>query len=234
MSQTSNKTKEIASFALSTRSVKKAVASGHKGSAAVRERRNSVDNAILPLEGDELVSEIGKLWDETQQKFLAIGRYLVRAFDLYQGNFEETVLARLPFGRIVAYQLRAVAEAVDSEKLPEGRLPRSYATAYKLVSMPALDYEEAKKRGIVRIDVTRPEVEAFKRQLREERLRDLNRTEFLHQERAHLRAEIARMEDRLQSALARLSDISDEIGNDMREEGSILKNAAMGEGDQTK
>jgi hypothetical protein len=231
MSQ-AGKPNEVVPFALSTRTVKKAVASGDKGPAAARERRNSIDNAILPLEGDELVAEIGKLWDETQQKFLAIGRYLVRAFDLYHGNFEETVLARLPFGRIVAYQLRAVAEAVDSEKLPEGRLPRSYATAYKLVSLPALDYEEAKKRGIVRTDVTRPEVEAFKRQLREERLQALNRTEFLRQERAHLRAEIARMEDRLQDAQARLSDIADEIGNDVEEDGPILKGAAIDDGDR--
>lgn len=229
MSQT-GKSNKVAPFALSTQAVKKAVASGDKGPAAARERRNSVDNAILPLEGDELIAEIGKLWDEAQQKFLAIGRYLVRAFDLHQGTFEETVLARLPFGRIVAYQLRAVAEAVDSEKLPEGRLPRSYATAYKLVSLPALDYEEAKKRGIVRADVTRPEVETFKRQLREERLRALNRAEFLHRERAHLRVEIARMEDRLQAAQARLSDIADEIGDDVGEDGPILKGTTTDRG----
>ncbi len=231
MSQ-AGKTNEIVPFALSTRTVKKAVASVDKGLPAARERRNSVDNAILPLEGDELVSEIGKLWDEAQQKFLSIGRYLVRAFDLYQGTFEETVLARLPFGRIVAYQLRAVAEAVDSEKLPEARLPRSYATAYKLVSLPALDYEEAKKRGIVRIDVTRPEVEAFKRQLREERLRALNRAEFLRRERAHLCAEIARMEDRLRAVQARLSDIDHEIGDDGEEHGPIFNGAVMNDADR--
>lgn len=229
MSQ-AGKSNEIVPFALSTRTVKKAVASGDKGPAA-RERRNSIDNAVLPLEGDELIAEIGKLWDEAQQKFLAIGRYLVRAFDLYQGTFEETVLARLPFGRIVAYQLRAVAEAVDSEKLPGDRLPRSYATAYKLISLPALDYEEAKKRGIVRADVTRPEVEAFKRQLREERMRALNRAEFLRHERAHLRAEVARMEDHLQAAQARLSEIADEIGDD-EEDGPILKGAATDDGSQ--
>ena len=222
------KSNEVVPFALSTRTVKQAVASGDKSPAA-RERRNSIDNAILPLEGDELIAEIGKLWDEAQQKFLAIGRYLVRAFDLYQGTFEETVLARLPFGRIVAYQLRAVAEAVDSEKLPEDRLPRSYATAYKLISLPALDYEEAKKRGVVRTDVTRPEVEAFKRQLREERLRDLNRAEFLHQERAHLRAEVARIKERLQAARVRLSEIADEIGAD-DEDSSVIKHVAADDG----
>ena len=226
MSQ-AGKSNDVVSFTLSTRTVKKAVASGGKSPAA-RERRNSIDNAILPLEGDELIAEIGKLWDEAQQKFLAIGRYLVRAFGLYQGTFEETVLARLPFGRIVAYQLRAVAEAVDSEKLPEDRLPRSYATAYKLVSLPALDYEEAKKRGVVRADVTRPEVEAFKRQLREERMRALNRAEFLRQERAQLRAEVARMEDRLQAAQARLSEIADEIGDD--EDGPIIEGVATNDG----
>src|SRR4051794_6468626 len=201
-----SKATQTVPFALSTRTVRKAVASGDK-SPATRERRNSVDNTILPLEGEELITEIEKLWDEAQQKFLAIGRYLVRAFDLYQGKFEETVLGRLPFGRIVAYQLRAVAEAVDSEKLPEDRLPRSYATAYKLISLPALDYEEAKKRGVVRADITRPEVEAFRRQLRDERLRTLNRAEFLRQERANLQAEVARIKERLRAAHARLSEI---------------------------
>jgi len=206
-----SKATQTVPFALSTRTVRKAVASGDK-SPATRERRNSIDNTILPLEGEELITEIEKLWDEAQQKFLAIGRYLVRAFDLYQGKFEETVLGRLPFGRIVAYQLRAVAEAVDSEKLPEDRLPRSYATAYKLISLPALDYEEAKKRGVVRADITRPEVEAFRRQLRDERLRTLNRAEFLRQERANLQAEVARIKERLRAAHARLSEIADEIG----------------------
>ena len=223
---------KVVPFALSTRTVRKAVGSGDKSPASARERRNSIDNAILPLEGDELVAEISKLWDEAQQKFLAIGRYLVRAFDLYQGTFEETVLARLPFGRIVAYQLRAVAEAVDSEKLPENRLPRSYATAYKLISLPALDYEEAKKRDIVRADVTRPEVEAFKRQLREERLRTLNRAEFLRQERANLHVEVARMENRLKAARVRLSEIADEIGFD--EDGPILESAATDDGGREK
>lgn len=222
------KSNEGIAFALSTRTVRKAVASGDKPSVA-RERRNSIDNAILPLEGDELIAEIEKLWDEAQQKFLAIGRYLVRAFDLYRGTFEETILGRLPFGRIVAYQLRAVAEAVDSEKLPEERLPRSYATAYKLISLPALDYEEAKKRGVVRADVTRPEVEAFKRQLREERLRTLDRAEFLRQERAHLQAEIVRIKDRLQAARVRLSEIDDEIGSD-DECGPVIEHVAADDG----
>jgi hypothetical protein len=228
MSQ-AGKPNEIVPFVLSTRTVKKAVASADMSPTVARERRNSIDNAILPLEGDELIAEIDKLWDEAQQKFLAIGRYLVRAFDLYQGTFEETVLARLPFGRIVAYQLRAVAEAVDSEKLTEDRLPRSYATAYKLISLPALDYEEAKKRGVVRADVTRPEVEAFKRQLREERMRALDRTEFLRQERAHLRAEITRMEEHLHAAQARLSEIDNEIGN-KEEGGPILEGAKTDSG----
>ena len=204
----------MSGFALSTRTVKKAVVASGKEPVVTRERRNLIDNAILPLEGKELIAEIGKLWDEAQQKFLAIGRYLVRAFELYHGTFEETVLASLPFGRIVAYQLRSVAEAVDSKKLPEDRLPRSYATAYKLVSLSPLEYEEARKRDIIRADITRPEVEAFKRQLKTERLRALNRVEFLRQEQANLRAEIARMTERLQVSQARLSEVVDELGDD--------------------
>ena len=202
----------MAAFTLSSRTVKRAIVAADKPPAVTRSRRNSIDNTILPLEGDELVDEIGRLWDEAQQKFVAIGRYLVRAFELYEGTFEETILSRLPFGRIVAYQLRAVAEAVDSQKLPESRLPRSYATAYKLITLPPLDYEEAKKRGIVRADVTRPEVEAFKRELKDERLRTLDPVEFLKRERGQLQAEIERAQERIKVALARLSEIETSLG----------------------
>ncbi len=204
----------MAAFTLSSRTVKRAIVAADKPSAVTRSRRNSIDNTILPLEGDELVDEIGRLWDEAQQKFVAIGRYLVRAFELYEGTFEETILSRLPFGRIVAYQLRAVAEAVDSQKLPESRLPRSYATAYKLITLPPLDYEEAKKRGIVRADVTRPEVEAFKRELKDERLRTLDPVEFLKRERGQLQAEVERAQERIKVALARLSEIESSLGPD--------------------
>lgn len=204
----------MAAFTLTPRTVKRAVVAVDKPAAVTRDRRNLIDNTILPLEGDDLVDEIGRLWDEAQQKFVAIGRYLVRAFSLYEGTFEETILSRLPFGRIVAYQLRAVAEAVDSQKLPESRLPRSYATAYKLISLPPLDYEEANKRGVIRSDVTRPEVEAFKRELKNERLRAMDPVEFLRVERAQLRVEVERAEERIKTALARLSEIEAQIGNE--------------------
>lgn len=216
----------MAEFTLSARTVRKAVLVSDKSQVAPRERRNSIDNAILPLEGDELISEIGKLWDEAQAKFLAIGRYLVRAFELYEGTFEETVLGKLPFGRIVAYQLRAVADAVDSQKLPEDRLPRSYATAYKLISLPPFDYEEARKRGFLRSDVTRPEVETFKRQLRDERLLTLDRKEFLRHEQAQLHAEVERAEDRMKVVRARLAAISDEIGDDENEAELVIESRA--------
>lgn len=204
----------MAAFTLTPRTVKRAVVAVDKPAVVTRDRRNLIDNTILPLEGDDLVDEIGRLWDEAQQKFVAIGRYLVRAFSLYEGTFEETILSRLPFGRIVAYQLRAVAEAVDSQKLPESRLPRSYATAYKLISLPPLDYEEANKRGVIRSDVTRPEVEAFKRELKNERLRAMDPVEFLRVERAQLRVEVERAEERIKTALARLSEIEAQIGNE--------------------
>ncbi len=204
----------MAGFTLSARTVRNAVVMSDQSQTTPRERRNSVDNAVLPLEGDELIAEIGKLWDEAQAKFLAIGRYLARAFELYEGTFEETVLSKLPFGRIVAYQLRVVAEAVDSQKLPESRLPRSYATAYKLISLPATEFEEAKRRGFLRADVTRPEVEALKRQLRDERFRTLDREESLRRERAQLRSEVERAEERVRAARMRLVEISNEIGED--------------------
>ena len=77
------------------------------------ERYQVLSNSIRDLTSEvEVVEEIGKLWKEAQEKFLAIGRYLVRAKERFHRTFEATILPQLPFGKGVAYQLRAVAMAV--------------------------------------------------------------------------------------------------------------------------
>ncbi|MDQ6825670.1 MAG: hypothetical protein M3Z14_00505, partial [Candidatus Eremiobacteraeota bacterium] len=66
-------------FSVSRRSLDKAATASVTALAPIpRDRRNSIENEILPLEGDELVTECNRLWAEAGAKFLAIGRYLRR------------------------------------------------------------------------------------------------------------------------------------------------------------
>ena len=115
------------------------------------------------------VREIERLWSEAQERFLTIGRYLVRAKQhLPHGAFEVMILNELPFGRHVAWQLRTIAVAVDGGRLIERELPRSYTTAYKLAKLEDDALERAKRDGLVRADVTRSEIVAFLRRLSDE------------------------------------------------------------------
>jgi len=207
-------------FIMSPRAARKAEAtkSGAGAPAAApeilpRDRWSGVENTVISIGNpDDLVDEISKLWSEAQAKFIAIGRYLVRAKQLFEGSFDDAIVSRLPFGRIVAYQLRMVAEAVDTNKLPEDCLPRSYATAYKLISLAPTDYEEARRRGLLRPDITRPEVEAFKASLKAERVGRLSERDALAAERVAIMAEMARAQERLLQAKSRLAEIAEVIG----------------------
>ena len=114
----------------------------------------------------EVILEIGKLWHEAQDRFLAIGRYLVQAKSMFNRTYEAKILPQLPFGKGVAYQLRAVATAVDEGRLLEDELPHSYATAYQLVSLSASELETARQHNLVRRDVLRRDVELFRINIR--------------------------------------------------------------------
>ena len=159
-------------------------------------RFNTVANAVRELvTEDDVVAEIDKLWGEAQDKFLAIGRYLVEAKQKFHRSFEATILPQLPFGKGVAYQLRAIAMAVDDGRLLEGEMPRSYATTYQLVSLPPLDFDLARKENLVRRDVMRREVDAFRSKLRDKSV-DVSQATLLR-ERDRLEAELTRIQTRL-------------------------------------
>jgi len=64
--------------------------------------------------------ELTRLWREAQDRFVAIGEYLLQAKEtLPHGDYEKMVEVDLPFGRAVAHTLRTVASAVN-----EGRLAK--------------------------------------------------------------------------------------------------------------
>ena len=203
----------LANFAVSKRHSNRLAADAIENESPETGRSKTLSNSILDLRTErEVVEEVSKLWVEAQDKFLAIGRYLRRAKVKFSGSFESHIVGNLPFGKNVAYQLRMVAEAVDSGRLPEDSLPRSYATAFQLVTLPPPDFENARTRGLVRNTVTRPEVDAFKRELKAARLTQGDRRLVLANERAALRTEMQRMQARLREVAARLANIEAEIG----------------------
>jgi hypothetical protein len=167
-------------------------------------RFNTLANAVREMVTEEdVVTEIDKLWGEAQDKFLTIGRYLVEAKQKFHRSFEAMILPQLPFGKGVAYQLRAIAMAVDEGRLLEIEMPRSYATAYQLVSLPPLDFDLARKENLVRRDVMRREVEAFRNKLKDNGLDQSHAA--LVRERDRLQAEMTRIS-------ARLAEIQTRIG----------------------
>jgi hypothetical protein len=110
------------------------------------------------------VSEIHRLWNNAQQHFVSIGRWLNAAKEaLPHGEYEQMVIEQLPFSPSIARQLRTAAEFVDSGIIPREQLPDSYATVYQIATLPKPVLEEAKQRAMIRPSVTRRELTELKR-----------------------------------------------------------------------
>src|SRR5918997_5231871 len=71
----------------------------------------------------------------------------------------------LPFSPRTAFQIRAAATAVASGRLPVEQLPPNYTTIYYLSTLPDAALEQARESGLLRPDVRRSEVVAFKKRL---------------------------------------------------------------------
>ena len=123
----------------------------------------------------ETRGEVHRNWRDIKDRFLAIGRALVRmenALTTFENARLKDGMERLfPFGDGVASQLRKVARAVDSNSIPISDCPGSYSTAYQIAMLKPADLELAKKRGLVRPNVTRREIKAFRAELRNGPLR---------------------------------------------------------------
>lgn len=118
------------------------------------------------LTGEQFAQEIGRLWTDVQRGFLDIGRRLNEAFAQLDHGEYGALLANLPFERATADKLRKVAMAADAGTLPPDRMPKSYSTAYELLTLSPVERAEAEKRGLIRPDVKRAEIVAFKRSIR--------------------------------------------------------------------
>ena len=158
-----------------------------------------------PTSPDDYVDAIGQLWKRAQSAFLDIGRLLIRAKDtLPHGEYMSAVEDRLPFASRTAYQLREAArwamEMEHRKAIAPDQLPSSYSTIYLLSTLDPPTYEAAETEGMVRPDLKRAELIAW-RKSRAGGTRDRSsltaRRDQLLRERARLDDEIRRLEAEL-------------------------------------
>jgi hypothetical protein len=85
---------------------------------------------------------------------------------MFRGRFSTEIIPKLPFERATADKLAKVAILVDAGVLPVERLPPNYSTAFLLLTLDKSDLAKAEERNLVRPNVSRKEVEAFRSELR--------------------------------------------------------------------
>jgi hypothetical protein len=127
----------------------------------------AVTNA--PETPEDYVDAINRLWGRAQGAFLDIGRLLIRAKEtLPHGEYIAAVEERLPFASRTAYQLREAARwALEMDRrhtIPLARLPGSYSTIYLLSTFDPPLLEAAEADGIVRPELRRAELIAWRRE----------------------------------------------------------------------
>jgi hypothetical protein len=155
-------------------------------------------------------AEIHKEWRDARDSFLAIGRALLSLDEI----LSRAELARLrqgserllPFSDATATQLRQIARAVESGRLPYDLCPGSYGTAYQITLLNDRQLRIARTRGLVRPDVTRREILALRREL------DAEATPPGRVDRAALRAERERLAERRKTLAAELAALDLRLG----------------------
>jgi hypothetical protein len=156
-----------------------------------------------PQAAEDYVATISHLWRQAQGTFLEIGKLLIRAKDmLAHGEYTEAVEARLPFSGRTAYQLREAARwAMEMDRLQAislTQLPGAYSTIYLLSTLDRASLERAKHDGLIRPDLRRAELVAWRRKRMGEPVRtraDLEaRREKLRRDRDRLEAELREIE----------------------------------------
>jgi hypothetical protein len=159
-----------------------------------------------PQAAEDYVATINHLWRQAQGTFLEIGKLLIRAKDtLAHGEYTEAVEARLPFSGRTAYQLREAARwAMEMDRLQAislTQLPGAYSTIYLLSTLDRSSLERAKHDGLIRPDLRRAELVAWRQKRTGKPVRtraDLEaRREKLRRDRERLDAELRKIEEAL-------------------------------------
>lgn len=149
------------------------------------------------------VTPIARMWETATNNLIDIGRQLNLAKKALNehGKFMRMCREFLPFSIEVAHQLRTVAEAIDRKRFKEEELPTAYSVAYQICTIPDAAIDRARELGLVRPDVRRSELLAFKSQLRDpkppRRVRPEREIAELRSEREGLAARIKEIDRRL-------------------------------------
>jgi hypothetical protein len=172
-------------------------------------------------------SEVEKEWRDARDSFLAVGRALLSLEEtLTRAEFvrlRQSTERLFPFSDATATQLRQIARAIDSGRLPQEHCPGSYGTAYQITLLSETQLRVAWERGLIRPDVTRREIMQLRREvqviehgqgltarsecaaLQEERKRLVQRRERLTKAIATVERQIAKID-------ALFSDVPDDAG----------------------
>jgi hypothetical protein len=170
-----------------------------EGDARVHALRTASSEPETP---EDYVNAISRFWSRAQTAFLEIGRLLIRAKEtLPHGEYIAAVEERLPFSGRTAYQLREAARwALEMDKrqtITLDRLPGSYSTIYLLSTFDPSTLERAEAEGIVRPELRRAELIAWRKGTGEkpsDRAALQARREKIIRERMRLDEELRRIE----------------------------------------
>jgi hypothetical protein len=115
-------------------------------------------------------SSVAEAWRDARNSYIECGRALL-AVDRQLTATEQDALKRgfarlFPFSETIASQFRQIARAVDEGRLPLDVCPGSYSTAYQLALLTPGQMELARSRGLLRANVSRHAVLAFRREVR--------------------------------------------------------------------
>lgn len=189
-------------------------------SAETEEARTVVKEMLGPDADRRLVEvlasariEIRHAWVASAKSFLQIGRTLLRLeAEVPRSVFDRFIDERrvLPFGRASATKMMSVARAVDLGRIQQERVP-PYTVAYELVTLPDHLLRLADEHGLVRPDVKRDEITAFKLAVRADPPPTQIDVVVLRRERHRLQVKRQRYLEALQVIEQRLAEIDEAV-----------------------
>jgi len=189
---------------------------GLLASSATDEDRNLVDQVLgrsVILDGEKLSAVVRTTREVRRESIrffessVAVGRAVNRLRSILERGEFTRVIGASPrlFGlsRSIIIQLMAVADGVDQNIIPVEIAPRSYSVYYQLAILPPETRRLAIEQEVLRPDVTRSEIMAFKQRAaaNNRRLSGLGSVITGERSRKARRAELLRVRDRLEHEL---------------------------------
>jgi hypothetical protein len=163
--------------------------------------------------------EVDTEWRRASQSFVSIAKSMVELENTLSPE-ENRRLKRstdriFPFSDAIASKFRKIGRAVISGTIDETLVPGSYTVAYQIAVMDAPTLEDAKRRNLVRPDVTREEIVAFRKEVAEKQSFDQQPAWRIkpQQERKDLLRQQARLTKELDRVNARIAELDRTASN---------------------